>query len=179
LIRIVDPTLVVLVGAAGSGKSTLAARLFAPDEILSSDAFRAMAGARGGSPGDPADQRLTRAAFSILHRELERRLRERRTTVVDATNVTAFARRSLVRRAAAANVPAVAIVLDLDDLLVLSRNATRAGRIVPEEVVRRHLADIARSARHGFADEGFDAVHPIRTAEEQGQLSIERVPRAR
>jgi len=33
--------LVVLVGVAGSGKSTLAERLFAADQILSSDAFRA------------------------------------------------------------------------------------------------------------------------------------------
>ena len=36
-ITIQDPSLVVLVGAAGAGKSTLAARLFDPDEIVSSD----------------------------------------------------------------------------------------------------------------------------------------------
>ena len=45
--------LVVLIGAAGAGKSTLAARLFAPDEIVSSDALRAVIS------GDEADQRVS------------------------------------------------------------------------------------------------------------------------
>ena len=62
------PGLVVLIGAAGSGKSTLAARLFAADELLSSDALRA------AISGDAADQRATRPAFAILHREALRRL---------------------------------------------------------------------------------------------------------
>src|SRR5690349_9503009 len=104
-IELPEPCLVVLVGAAGSGKSTLAARLFGPDEILSSDAYRARIS------GDAADQRVTRAAFQALHRELERRLAAGRSTVVDATNVTSFARRSLLRRAAQHGVAAIAIVL--------------------------------------------------------------------
>lgn len=174
MIRIDDPTLVVLVGAAGSGKSTLAARWFSPDEVLSSDAFRAIAGGRGGSPGDPGDQRLTRTAFSILHRRLERRLLDRRTSVIDATNVTSFARRALVRRAMAAGIRSVAIVLDLPEPLVLARNATRPGRIVPEEVARRHLADLARSLRRGFDGEGFAHIYLIRSAEDQDGLVIER-----
>ena len=42
ILRLPDPALVVLVGAAGAGKSTLAARWFAPGEILSSDACRGL-----------------------------------------------------------------------------------------------------------------------------------------
>jgi predicted kinase len=38
--------LVLLIGASGSGKSTFARRHFAPTQILSSDAFRAMVGRR-------------------------------------------------------------------------------------------------------------------------------------
>jgi protein phosphatase len=167
IIELPEPCLVVLIGAAGSGKSTLAARLFAPDEVLSSDANRALL------TGDAADQGVTKTAFAILHRQLARRMAERRTTVVDATNVTSFARRSLVRRAAAQEVPAVAIVLDLPPALVLARNATRTGRIVPEEAVRRQLAELARSLRGGDLDgDGFAAIHRLETAAELDAVGL-------
>ena len=173
MISLPDPCLVVLVGAAGSGKSTFAARLFDPDSVLSSDAHRALVS------GDEGDQAVTKTAFSILHRRLERRLAERRTTVVDATNVTAYARRSLVRRAAAKGIPAVAIVLALDPAVVRARNATRPGRIVPESAVSRQLADLERSLRTGAIEaEGFDAVHLVRSARELDELVIEFSPPA-
>jgi protein phosphatase len=162
-----DPSLIVLVGAAGAGKSTLAARLVPPDAILSSDAFRGMVA------GDETDQRVTRAAFSILHRELAKRMAARRTTIVDATNVTAFARRGLVRRASFAGVPAAAIILGLPHSLVLARNATRAGRIVPEAAVGRQLDDLDRSLRRGLESEGFASVHVLRTAEDVEALTID------
>ena len=162
-----EPCLVVLVGAAGSGKSTLAGRAFAPDQVLSSDAHRALLA------GDESDQKVTRTASAILHRQLARRMAERRTTVVDATNVTSFARRALVRRAAAEGVLAVAIVLDLPPELVLARNATRPGRIVPEAAVRRQLDDLARSIRRGSLDaDGFVAIHVLRTAGEVDALAL-------
>ena len=162
-----DPSLVVLVGAPGAGKSTLADRLFAPGLLLSSDAFRA------SISGDPGDQRVTRAAFSILHRELARRMASGRATVIDATNVTAYARRGLVRRAVAANVPAVALILDLPPALVLARNATREGRIVPSDVVSGHLRDLAHSLRRGLESEGFAAVHVLRSATDIDALEVE------
>lgn len=171
VISLPDPCLVVLVGAAGSGKSTLAARLFDPDAVLSSDAHRALVA------GDETDQAVTKTAFSILHRRLERRLAECRTTVVDATNVTSYARRSLVRRAAAMDIPAVAIVLALEPPIVRARNATRQGRIVPDSVVSRQLDDVERSLRpDGLATDGFDAVHVVRSARELDELAIEVSP---
>ena len=163
-----EPCLVVLVGAAGSGKSTLAARLFAPDQVLSSDAYR------GIVSGDEGDQSATQAAFRRLHADLHRRLAEGRTTVVDATNVTSFARRSLTRIAGRHGVPAIAIVLDLPADLVLARNAIRAGRIVPEPAVRRQLADLARSlGRDQLAGEGFVLVRRLRTAGDVDAIRIE------
>jgi protein phosphatase len=168
ILRLPEPSLVVLVGAAGAGKSTLAARLFPPDAILSSDALRARIS------GDEADQRATRTAFAILDRQLDARLAAGRTTVVDATSVTPFARRGLLRRAAAHGVPAIALVLDLEPALVLARNAKRPGRVVPEPAVRRQLAELAASLRDGLEVEGFAAVHVVRTAASLDALSVER-----
>jgi protein phosphatase len=166
-IALPEPCLVVLAGAAGSGKSTLAARLFAANQILSSDAFR------GIVSGDEADQSATRVAFSILHRELDRRLAAGLTTVVDATNVTSFARRSLVRRAERHGVPAMALVLDLEPALVLARNATRPGRIVPVAAVERQLQQLARSLRrYPLETEGFAAVHVFRDPEDVARLRL-------
>ncbi len=162
-----NPCLLVLIGAAGSGKSTLAGRLFATDAILSSDTYREIVA------GDASDQGATRTAFAILHRELDRRLADRRTTVVDATNVSAYARRGLLRRAVARGIPAVALALDLDPKLVLAQNATRSGRIVPANVVERQLAELARSLRRGSLEgEGFESVHVIRTRAEFDDLSV-------
>lgn len=170
VLSLAEPCLVVLIGAAGAGKSNLAARLFPPDAILSSDAFRAVVS------GDEADQRATRTAFAILHRELDRRLTQGRTTVIDATSVTPFARRGIVRRAAAHGVPAVAIVLDLDPAIVLARNAARAGRVVPEHAVRRQLADLRRSLQPGGLEaEGFAAVHLVRSPAELDSLALARL----
>jgi protein phosphatase len=153
VIELPDPSLVVLVGAAGAGKSTFAARHFGPDEILSSDAFREVIA------GDAADQAATRPAFSVLHRALQRRLAAGRLTVVDATSVKAAARRSLVNRAVAAGVPAIAIVLDLPPATVHARNAARAGRSVPADAVDRQLADLEASiASGGIETEGFAAI---------------------
>lgn len=172
------PGLVVLVGAAGAGKTTLATRLFARSEVLSSDALRA------AISGDPADQRATRPAFGILHREVRERLAGGRLVVVDATNVEASARSTLRRLAAAASVPVVLIVIDLPAADVHARNAGRAGRIVPPDVVDRHLARL-----HGLGAspetiaarlhaEGFATIHVLSSAAAIDAAVVRRVPRA-
>jgi predicted kinase/predicted nucleotidyltransferase len=173
------PSLVVLIGASGAGKTTLAARLFAPTEILSSDDLRAAVS------GDAADQRATRSAFQILHREVRRRLAAGRLVVVDATNVEAGARHSLLRLARDGGAPATAIVLLTPADVAHARNARRAGRIVPRAVVDRHLARVAAlgqtpdeiTAR--LRTEGFAGVHVLATVDEVDALPrIRRVHRA-
>ena len=170
LIEIPDPALVVLVGAAGAGKSTFAARQFRPDEVLSSDDFRARIS------GDPADQTVSGAAFSALHRELSRRLGAGRLTVVDATNVQPRARRALLARASDARVPAIAIILALPAALVLARNAARPGRVVPEDAVRRQLADLERTLAAGRLDrEGFAEIARLTEPAEVDAVRVVRV----
>ena len=165
--------LVVLVGATGAGKSTLAARCFAPTEVLSSDAFRAMVA------DDPADQGASRAAFELLHLAARRRLERGRLTVVDATNVTAAARAALVAMARAMQRPVVAIVLDLPADVCRARNAARPGRTVGDEVVDLQLVELGRSlaTADGLAAEGFDAVHRLVDPAELDSVAFERVVR--
>ena len=190
-IAIPEPCLVVLVGAAGSGKSTFAARHFAADEVLASDAFRARLGR------DEADQAATRRAFGVLHRALERRSAAGRTTVVDATNVRPEARNALVRRAAAAGIPAIAIVLDLPLADCLAGDRARVGRHVPAAIVERQFAELratldgaaeadrggydraghrlaARTMAARFADEGFAAAYRLGSRAEVDSVVLRR-----
>ena len=170
-IVVADPSLIVLVGAAGSGKSTFAARHFAPAEILSSDAYRALIA------GDETDQRATKPAFGRLHRELARRLAAGLLSVVDATNIEPAARRALVTRSAGASLPATAVVLDLPPSLVLARNAARPSRVVADEIVRRHLERlrVTIDARATPLDgEGFAQVVVLRDPAEVDAVTMVR-----
>ncbi|MEX1297209.1 MAG: AAA family ATPase [Candidatus Limnocylindrales bacterium] len=156
--RLPSDALVLLVGPSGSGKSTWAGARFAPGAVLSSDAFRALVA------GDAADQSATADAFKVLHTVARARLRRGLLTVVDATNLTEGARRSLLRLAARAERPAVAVAFAVSLERCLAQNAARPGRRVPDEVVRRHHRDMQRALEH-LPREGFARVHILGDAE--------------
>ena len=169
-ILVPDPSLVLLIGAAGAGKTTFAARHFAPDEVLSSDAYRALVS------GDEANQAVSHVAFRILHRDLERRLPAGLLTVIDATNASPRNRAQLIARARAAAVPVVALVLALPESVVLARNAMRS-RSVDEDVVRRQLEQVAAAAGDGvLTGEGCAAVSILRTPDAVDAVTIARLP---
>ena len=152
-------SLVVLIGVSGSGKSTFARRHFAPTQVLSSDTCRGLVA------DDENDQSATPAAFALLHHIAGIRLRAGRLTVVDATNVKAEDRASLVRLAREHDVLPVAIVLDVPEGECLARNALRPDRDLAPGVVRRQRADLRRGLR-GLGREGFRKVHVLDGTEE-------------
>lgn len=168
-VSIPDPAVVVLAGAAGCGKSTVAARHFAADDVLSSDAFRALVA------GDAADQSASAAAFSLLRHALDARMARRRFTVVDATNLTRRERRRFVGVARRHDVPAVAVVFDLPLATCRQRAAARTSRPVDAEVVeRQHRA--LRESLAGIDDEGFADVVVIEDEADLDRLTIEVLP---
>jgi protein phosphatase len=164
--------LVLLIGIAASGKTMFAAKHFAPTEVLSSDAFRALIA------DDASAQGATDDAFDLLHRLLEMRLRRGKLTVVDATNVEEWARAELLKAAKRHRRPAVAIVLDVPLEVALERNARRASQRPPPSALRRQhrwLADSLPALTH----EGFEAVHILRSVGEVDAARVERSARTR
>jgi len=151
--------LVALTGASGSGKSTFA-RHFAPEEVLSSDAFRQ------AILGDARDQTATEEVFRQLHAAADGRLRRGLATVVDATNVVDWDRQVLLRLSERHGRPAVAIVFDRPLEQCLAANAARPGRVVPAGVVRRQWRAMRRSMPF-LPREGFDVVHRLTSRDDR------------
>lgn len=167
IIALRPDALVLLVGPSGSGKSTFAARHFAPTEVLSSDAMRAMVA------DDPMDQAATDAAFELLHTALAMRLSLRRLAVVDATNVEGWAREKLLAVARRARRPAHAIVFDLPLEICLRRNLER-DHPRPAAAIRRQHRWLRGSLR-SLPNEGFDGIWTLGSEAEADVAQISRV----
>ncbi|HEX7173340.1 MAG TPA: AAA family ATPase [Candidatus Limnocylindria bacterium] len=157
--------LILLIGVAASGKSTFAARHFVPTEVLSSDAMRALI------TDNPHAQGASDDAFDLLHRLLAMRLRRGRRTVVDATNVEGWARGELLAVARRHQRPVVAIVLDLPLEVAMERNLARPEPRPPNAALRRQHRWLQDTLRE-LPDEGFAAIHHLRTSSEVEAVSL-------
>ena len=152
MLRLADPCLVVLVGAAGSGTSTWAVQQFGPWRVVAADDLRAVVGLH------EHDQRASNDAFDVLERIADARLRRRFTTVIDSTGLDPKRRRAWVALARKHGVPVHAVVFDVDERNVRAWNRARP-RPVPSPVVTSQLRAMPAAAA-ALADEGFDGVHP-------------------
>jgi protein phosphatase len=166
--RIVLPpaALVLLVGPAGCGKTTFARAHFRPTEAISSDFCRALVA------DDEDDQSATPAAFEILHLVVRHRLRRRRLTVVDATNVVPEHRRGFVGQSRRFGVPAVAVVFDLPEELCMERDRFREGRSVGPAVIHDQRGTLLRGLP-ALEAEGFTAIHRLGSAWEVDAATVE------
>ncbi len=169
ILDIPELSLVVLVGASSSGKSTFAQQHFLPTEIVSSDQCRAFVA------DDPADQSATDDAFNLLHHWVGLRLKRGRLTVVDATNVQPFARKSLIELARQYHVLLVAIVFDLPERVLQDRHRARTDRDFGPHVLNNHRRDLHRSMG-GMEKEGFRYVHMLKSEGDIATVQINRTP---
>ncbi|HHU44983.1 MAG TPA: AAA family ATPase, partial [Actinomycetales bacterium] len=118
-ITVPDVGLVVLAGAPGSGKSTFARAHFAPGEVFSSDAFRALVS------GDASDQGASADAFAAMGAIVSARAKRGLFTVVDATNSSRADRAQWAQVAKEHHVPATLVIIDVPVGVALDRVTAR------------------------------------------------------
>lgn len=170
VIKIPDPSLVILIGASGSGKSTFAQEHFKPTEILSSDFCR------GIVSDDENDQTVTTDAFEVLHFIASKRLAAGKLTVIDATNVQPDARKPLLALAREYHYLTVAIVLNIPAKVCQERNVNRPDRDFGRHVVRNQTSQLRRSIR-SLKREGFrNFIYVLSSPEEVDAAQVERQP---
>ncbi len=169
LLDIPDFALVVLIGATGSGKSTFAKRWFKPTEIISSDYARALVS------DEENDQSVSADAFDLVSAIAEKRLKNRKLAVIDATNVRAPERKQWVELARRWHALPVAIVLDPGLDVCVQRNKDRPDRNFGPGVPQRMISEIRKGLR-GLQREGFRQVWKLSSVEEVDAALIERRP---
>jgi protein phosphatase len=168
-ITLPEPSLVLLVGPSGCGKSTFARKHFRPTEVVSSDFYRAVVS------DDEGCQAATPDAFDLLHQAVARRLKWKRLTVVDATNLQPDARKPLLELARRYHTLTAAVVFDLGEEVCQQQNQGRPDRVVPARVVAAHQ-QLLRKAAGALAREGVGSVHVLRSPDEAAAATVARVP---
>jgi polynucleotide kinase-phosphatase len=169
VLEVPDFSLVVLIGATGSGKSTFASHWFGPTEIVSSDHCRALV------CDDAADQSVTADAFDLLRTVVEKRLKNRRLAVIDATNVRAADRKPWIEVARRWHAVPVAIVIDPGLDACIARNSGRVDRNFGPGVAQRMIHEIRRGLG-GLQREGFRQVWQLSSVDAIDAARVERRP---
>lgn len=169
LIEIPDFCVVALIGPSGSGKSHLAGSLFQEDEVLSSDYFRKLV------CGDESSQEATEDAFDCLYHVAGKRLDRRKLTVIDATNLSKWARGKTLNFAKENNCFCIAIVCNIPEADCLQNNAVRGSRQTPKKVISRQCGEM-RQILKSIKKEGFRQIHILNSIQEIDGLEIRRIP---
>jgi protein phosphatase len=135
-INLPEFSLVLLIGTSSAGKSTFARKHFLATQIVSSDYCRALV------DDDENNQKASADAFELLHFLIEKRLKRKKLTVVDATNLQLHTRRMLLRLAKDYHCQTFAIVFDLPKHILLKRHHQRTDRHFEDVVIETHYQDL-------------------------------------
>ena len=149
-------------GPSGSGKSTWAEQRYRPQEIVSSDALRAVVGSGEYDLDASAD------AFAVLDQVVSARTRRGLTTVVDTLGLDADSRQRYRELGRVAGLPCVAVVFETPAALCRQRNARRDGP-VPARVLQQQLARAA-VVQADLDHEGWDVVLVVATDPATGDV---------
>ncbi len=149
-VRLPDPAVVVLAGAAGSGKSHWAATHYRPVEIVASDMLRSIVGS------GPADLEATTEAFTLLDQIVAARTKRSLTTVIDTLGLDPDRRDRYRQLAHSCGLPAVLVIINAPAALARQRNRDR-DRPVPALVITEQLRRVKELLRTA-EDEGWDQV---------------------
>lgn len=169
-LTIPEKCMVLLIGASGAGKSTFARKHFAGTEIISSDYCRGLV------CDDENSQAATGDAFDLLHYLAEKRMKNGRVVVVDATNVQQDSRKKLIKLADKHYYQTIGIVFNLDVDLSFERNQARPDRLFGRHVVASHVRELRRALR-GIKLEGFRFVHFFNEEKQVNEFEgFDRVP---
>ncbi len=144
-VRIVAPSLVVLVGPSASGKSTWAAEQFEPHQVVSSDSLRGLLG-----EGEH-DLRASTDAFEVLGQVVERRLKRGLLTVIDTLGLDPEQRAEWQALAEQHGVSSYAVAFDTPAAECKARNRRRRHQ-VPAKVLTKQLETFAATRLEGFAE---------------------------
>ncbi|NAZ86912.1 AAA family ATPase [Kineococcus indalonis] len=162
------PVVLVLVGAAGSGKTTLRRRLLAAAPqlpVVSLDDLRRELRAADAAAGRPV--RALQAYSLPAVRRAQRRCQALAGLgagyLADATHLRRAERVAHLRTAAAAHLPAEAVLLpDLPPAELLRRDAARpADERVPAGVLARHAHRRSLLSAPALLADGFAVVHEL------------------
>ena len=152
-------------GPSGAGKSTWAAERYRVQEVVSSDALRAVVGS-GEHDLDATDD-----AFALLHQIVAARAGRRLTVVVDTLGLDPALRETFRGIARAAGIPCVAVHFDTPAQECRQRNAARDRR-VPARVMVHQLSRAADVAQV-LASEAWDLVHTVTPGESSREPAVQ------